>query len=229
MYPTSNKRAANKLKQSVSNEQKVEVKNNKSYLYCKRVIDFTFSLFGMIVLCPVFIMLALFIKLENRHGAIFFKQTRVGKDGKQFSMYKFRSMVPDAEQLKLTLFERNEATGPVFKIKQDPRVTNIGRFMRKTSLDELPQLFNVIKGDMSLVGPRPPIPEEVAQYTSYEWQRLSVKPGLTCYWQVSGRSNIEFSEWMKLDIDYINDRNTWVDLKLIIKTIIVLFGSRGAY
>ena len=138
-------------------------------------------------------------------------------------------MVTNAEDLKVLLFNQNEVTGPVFKMKRDPRVTKVGQFLRKTSIDELPQLFNVLKGEMSLVGPRPPLPEEVAQYSSYEMQRLSVTPGLTCYWQVSGRSNISFDQWVKLDLKYIEERNFLIDIKLIVKTIFVLVGSKDAY
>ena len=143
-------------------------------------------------------------------------------------MYKFRSMVHNAEDLLKDLMDRNEQTGPVFKINDDPRITKVGKFIRKTSIDELPQLFNVLKGDMSLVGPRPPIPHEVEQYNSYQMQRLAVKPGLTCIWQVSGRNNIGFDEWVDMDIEYIQNRSLWLDIKLIFKTVGVLFGDDNA-
>nr|WP_106784350.1 sugar transferase [Lysinibacillus timonensis] len=209
--------------------QKVEISESKLYSFSKRAIDLISSIIALIVLLPLFIVIALIIKLEDRNGPVLFKQIRVGKNGREFYMYKFRSMVSNAEELKMTLLEQNEATGPVFKMKHDPRVTKVGRFIRKTSIDELPQLLNVLKGEMSLVGPRPPLPDEVAQYTSYENQRLSVTPGLTCYWQVSGRSNIGFDEWVELDLKYIRERSFLVDCKLILKTVLVLFGSKDAY
>ena len=143
-------------------------------------------------------------------------------------MYKFRSMVHNAEELLKHLQEQNEQTGPAFKMTDDPRITKVGKFIRKTSLDELPQLFNVLKGDMSLVGPRPPIPREVEQYNSYQKQRLLVKPGLTCIWQVSGRNNIGFDEWVDMDLEYIKNRNLLLDIKLILKTVKVLFGDSNA-
>ena len=143
-------------------------------------------------------------------------------------MYKFRSMVHNAEELLKHLQEQNEQTGPAFKMTDDPRITKVGKFIRKTSLDELPQLFNVLKGDMSLVGPRPPIPREVEQYNSYQKQRLLVKPGLTCIWQVSGRNNIGFDEWVEMDLEYIKNRNLLLDIKLILKTVKVLFGDSNA-
>ena len=144
-------------------------------------------------------------------------------------MYKFRSMVVNAEELKGNLEDQNEMSGPMFKIKDDPRVTKVGKFIRKTSIDELPQLWNVLKGDMSLVGPRPSLPKEVEQFDNWMFKRLSVRPGLTCYWQVSGRNNIDFEDWMKLDIKYVEERNLWIDIKLIFKTVFVLFGDKNAH
>ncbi|MCE4049562.1 sugar transferase [Bacillus sp. Au-Bac7] len=205
------------------------MREQKAYLITKRFIDVVSSIFGLLVLSPLIIIIAILIKLEDPKGPILFRQIRIGKDEKEFYMYKFRSMVSNAEELKASLLEQNEADGPVFKMKNDPRITKIGKFIRKTSIDELPQLLNVLIGDMSLVGPRPPLPNEVALYGSYEKQRLKVTPGLTCYWQVSGRSNIGFDEWILLDIKYINERNTYLDIKLIIRTFFVLFGSRDAY
>ncbi len=209
--------------------QQVKPNDSRAYLVSKRILDIALSVLGIIFLSPLFMIVAILIKLEDRNGRVIFKQVRVGKDGKQFIMYKFRSMVANAEELKPKLMSQNEVTGPVFKIKNDPRVTKVGRFIRKTSIDELPQLFNVLKGEMTLVGPRPPLPEEVAQYTSYEWQRLSVKPGLTCYWQVYGRNSLPFEEWIRLDLKYIQERNLIVDIKLILRTVFVLFGSKNAY
>ncbi len=209
--------------------QQVQVSDSKFYLAMKRMIDIIAAVLGIVILSPLFIIIALMIKVEDEKGPVLFSQVRIGKDGKKFSMYKFRSMVSNAEELKASLMEQNEAEGPVFKIKDDPRITNIGKFIRKTSIDELPQLFNVLRGEMSLVGPRPPLPNEVAQYTSYQKQRLKVVPGLTCYWQVSGRSNIGFDEWVELDLKYIRKRNMVIDFKLIFKTVLVLFGSKDAY
>lgn len=207
-----------------------EVLAKESILYSvtKRLIDIVGSLCGIILLSPLFLIVAILIKLEDPKGKVFFAQERNGKYPKTFKMYKFRSMVHNAEDLLKDLMDRNEQTGPVFKINDDPRITKVGKFIRKTSIDELPQLFNVLKGDMSLVGPRPPIPHEVDQYNSYQMQRLAVKPGLTCIWQVSGRNNIGFDEWVEMDIEYIKTRNLWLDIKLIFKTVGVLFGDDDA-
>ena len=199
------------------------------YLTLKRAIDIVGSLSGILLLTPLFIIISLAIKLEDPKGPIFFKQKRIGLNGKSFSMYKFRSMVSNAEELLNGLLDLNETTGPLFKLKKDPRVTKIGRFIRKTSIDELPQLWNVLKGDMSLVGPRPPLPREVDEYTEYDRQRLLVVPGCTGLWQVSGRSNIGFDDMVKLDLYYISNRSVWFDLKLIIRTTLVLLGSKDAY
>lgn len=203
---------------------------NESIFYSvtKRLIDIVGSLCGIILLSPLFLIVAILIKLEDPKGKVFFAQERNGKYPKTFKMYKFRSMVHNAEDLLKDLMDRNEQTGPVFKINDDPRITKVGKFIRKTSIDELPQLFNVLKGDMSLVGPRPPIPHEVEQYNSYQIQRLAVKPGLTCIWQVSGRNNIGFDEWVEMDIEYIKTRSLWLDIKLIFKTVGVLFGDDNA-
>ena len=207
-----------------------EVLAKESILYSitKRLIDIVGSLGGIILLSPLFLIVAILIKLEDPKGKVFFAQERNGRYPKTFKMYKFRSMVHNAEELLKDLMDRNEQTGPVFKINDDPRITKVGKFIRKTSIDELPQLFNVLKGDMSLVGPRPPIPHEVDQYNSYQMQRLAVKPGLTCIWQVSGRNNIGFDEWVEMDIEYIKTRNLWLDIKLIFKTVGVLFGDDNA-
>ena len=197
------------------------------YEFIKRLIDITGSLFGIILLSPLFLITAIIIKLDSK-GPVFFKQNRCGKDGNLFKMYKFRSMVADAEDELKDLKDKNEMSGPVFKIHNDPRITKFGKFIRRTSIDELPQLFNVLKGEMSLVGPRPPIDREVDKYNSYQMQRLLVKPGLTCYWQTMGRNNIDFDRWVDLDIQYIEERNTWIDIKLILKTFFVLFGDKNA-
>ena len=206
----------------------VLVKESILYSVTKRLIDIVGSLFGIILLSPLFLIVAILIKLEDPKGKVFFAQERNGRYPKTFKMYKFRSMVHNAEDLLKDLMDRNEQTGPVFKINDDPRITKVGKVIRRTSIDELPQLFNVLKGDMSLVGPRPPIPHEVDQYNSYQMQRLAVKPGLTCIWQVSGRNNIGFDEWVEMDIEYIKTRNLWLDIKLIFKTVGVLFGDDNA-
>lgn len=206
----------------------VLAKESIFYSVTKRLIDIVGSLCGIILLSPLFLIVAILIKLEDPKGKVFFAQERNGRYPKTFKMYKFRSMVHNAEELLKDLMDRNEQSGPVFKINDDPRITKVGKFIRKTSIDELPQLFNVLKGDMSLVGPRPPIPHEVDQYNSYQMQRLAVKPGLTCIWQVSGRNNIGFDEWVEMDIEYIKTRNLWLDIKLIFKTVGVLFGDDNA-
>ena len=206
------------------------IDENKKRIYeiSKRAIDIIGAGSGLLLLSPVIVIVACAIKFTSK-GPIFFSQKRVGKNGKIFDMYKFRSMVVNAEELKEKLAHQNEMSGPMFKMKDDPRVTKIGKFIRKTSLDELPQLWNVLKGDMSLVGPRPSLPKEVKQFEKWMYKRLTVKPGLTCYWQVSGRNNIDFEDWMKLDISYVEDRNLWIDIKLIFKTVLVLFGDKNAH
>ena len=207
---------------------KILERESKLYLFIKRCIDIICSLAGIIVLSPVFLIVAALIKIEDPKGSIFFCQERNGQHPNTFKMYKFRSMVHNAEELLKDLQHKNEQTGPAFKMADDPRITKVGKFIRKTSLDELPQLFNILKGDMSLVGPRPPIPREVREYNSYQMQRLLVKPGLTCIWQVSGRNNIGFDEWVDMDLEYIKTRNLLLDIKLILKTVKVLFGDNNA-
>lgn len=197
------------------------------YKFFKRVIDVVCSLVGLLVLSPVLIIVSILIKLES-DGPIIFSQDRIGYMGQKFKMYKFRSMVVNAEELKKKLSEQNEMSGPMFKMKNDPRVTKVGKFIRKTSIDELPQLINILKGEMSLVGPRPSLPKEVKEFEPWMMERLEVKPGLTCYWQVSGRNSINFEDWMKLDIKYVRERSFWGDIKLILQTIFVLFGDKNA-
>lgn len=210
-------------------ELKFENKQNlKVYEICKRTIDIIGAGLGLILLSPIIAVVACAVKVTSK-GPVFFSQKRVGKNGELFEMYKFRSMVVNAEELKENLEEQNEMSGPMFKIKDDPRVTKVGKFIRKTSIDELPQLWNVLKGDMSLVGPRPSLPKEVEQFDNWMFKRLSVRPGLTCYWQVSGRNNIDFEDWMKLDCRYVDERNLWIDIKLIFKTVFVLFGDKNAH
>ena len=209
-------------------DERIQPKEGPIYLFFKRAMDIIGSLCGIILLSPLLIIVALAIKIEDPKGSIFFSQQRCGKDNKLFPMYKFRSMVSNAEELLEELMEHNEMDGPVFKIKDDPRITRVGKFIRKTSIDELPQLFNIFMGHMSIVGPRPAIPHEVAEYSDYHKQRLLVKPGLTCIWQVSGRNSIGFDEWMEMDLEYIEKRDLWMDIKLIFKTVGVLFGDENA-
>ncbi|MDB8553974.1 sugar transferase [Turicibacter sanguinis] len=212
----------------LQNGHEIEVNNNGFYLITKRIIDIILSLIGIIITFIPMLIVAICIKMEDPKGPIFFSQNRCGVNGEIFKMYKFRSMYVNAENMLDKLQELNEMDGPVFKIKDDPRITKVGRVLRKTSVDELPQLVNVLKGQMSIVGPRPALPEEVKQYNDYQKQRLLVKPGITCIWQISGRNTIGFSEWVELDIKYIKERNLLVDLVLILKTIPVLLGDKNA-
>ena len=193
----------------------------------KRLFDITSSAFALWMLMPLFLFVAALVKLTSR-GPIFFKQQRAGINGRPFNMLKFRSMVANAEELKGPLAAANEQSGPVFKMRQDPRVTRLGRFIRKYSIDELPQLINVLRGDMSIVGPRPPVPEEVAKYEAWQLRRLSVRPGLTCLWQVSGRNQVSFEDWMYLDMLYIDHWSLRKDLALIFRTVPVVLMGKGA-
>lgn len=200
---------------------------NQLALFAKTVMDKIGALAGLLLASPVFLICAIAIKLDSQ-GPIFFKQTRSGLNGKPFQLLKFRTMDIDAENKKKELEKMNEMSGPVFKIKNDPRVTKVGRLLRKTSMDELPQFINVLLGDMSLVGPRPPLPKEVAKYENWQRRRLSVKPGVTCTWQVSGRNNIDFDQWMKLDLEYIDNWSIWDDTKIIARTIPAVVKGSGA-
>lgn len=210
-----------------------EIKNNLEnkviYNISKRTLDIFGSLVGLVILSIILLVVSLLIKLEDPKGPIFFSQKRIGKDGKEFKMYKFRSMVSDAEAKLEELLKYNEVEGAMFKMKDDPRVTKVGRIIRKTSIDELPQLFNVLKGDMSLVGPRPPLPREVEEYTNYHMQRLLVTPGCTGVWQASARNSVGFEEMVEMDLYYIRNRSFLFDLRIIIKTVTVLFGSKNAF
>jgi lipopolysaccharide/colanic/teichoic acid biosynthesis glycosyltransferase len=206
-----------------------EIKELFFYTITKRFMDVTASAAGLILLAPLFILLAILTKVEDPRGTVFFSQVRIGKNEKPFRMYKFRSMVSDAEDKLNNLLVHNEISGAMFKMKDDPRITKIGKFIRKTSIDELPQLFNVLRGEMSLVGPRPPLPREVDAYTDHDKQRLTVTPGCTGLWQVSGRNELNFGEMVELDLEYIDRRNVFFDLKIIFKTVKVLIGSSDAY
>ncbi|MFT8710277.1 MAG: sugar transferase [Sporolactobacillus sp.] len=205
------------------------VASQRNYLIFKRSMDIIGAIVGILVLSPILLFIALIIKAGDPKAPILFKQIRVGLHGHLFQIYKFRSMVVNAEDLLDNLIDQNEVSGAMFKMKDDPRVTRIGHFIRRTSLDELPQLFNVLRGNMSLVGPRPPLPREVANYSVYDKQRLLVRPGCTGLWQISGRSNLGFEEMVRLDLKYITNRNLGLDLKIILKTIGVLFGSKNAF
>ncbi|WP_018663354.1 sugar transferase [Heyndrickxia acidiproducens] len=209
--------------------KRIELHEKKSYTILKRCMDIIGASLGIICLLWLLLIVAILIKIEDPRGPIFFKQIRVGKNGKKFYMYKFRSMVTNAEEQLKDLLRFNEIEGAMFKLKDDPRVTKIGKYIRKTSIDELPQLWNVLKGDMSLVGPRPPLPREVKEYTEYDIQRLFVTPGCTGLWQVSGRNNISFKDMVELDLKYIKERSIYNDIKIIVKTVVIMFNSKGAY
>ena len=208
---------------------KERLAHQKCYLFIKRLFDIVASCLGLIVLSPIFLITAICIKVNDPKGPVFYTQTRVGKNGKQFRMFKFRSMVSNADELLAKLRSQNEVNGAMFKIKNDPRITSVGRVIRKYSIDELPQLINVINGTMSIVGPRPPLPYEVKEYTDYDRQRLLVTPGATGMWQVGGRNDVNFDEMVRLDLTYIQNRSVWLDFIIILKTIKIMIKPNGAY
>jgi exopolysaccharide biosynthesis polyprenyl glycosylphosphotransferase len=197
-------------------------------LMSKRVVDVALAALVLLLALPISLLIAAAIKVTSGGGSVLFRQTRCGLNGRFFTLYKFRTMVEDAEERRREILHLNEMNGPVFKLRSDPRVTLIGRFLRKFSLDELPQFWNVLRGDMSLVGPRPPIPEEVARYQRWQRRRLAMKPGLTCLWQISGRNEIDFDRWMQLDLEYIDSWSPLLDFKILLKTIPVVLSGRGA-
>ena len=209
------------------NEQKLN--HQYGYRTVKRLFDVVASTIAVVLLSPFFLIIAICIKVNDPKGPVFYSQIRVGKDGKQFKMFKFRSMVTNADELLAQLKAQNEINGAMFKMKDDPRITKVGRVLRKYSLDELPQLINVIGGSMSIVGPRPPLVSEVEQYTTYDKQRLMVKPGATGMWQVGGRSDVDFAEMVELDLTYIQERSIWLDLKIMFETVKVMIVPNGAY
>ena len=210
-------------------DRKEILRTKRLYWMGRRAQDVFFSLLALIVLAVPMAIVALVIWIDSPGASPIFSQDRVGRDGKIFKFYKFRSMIPNAEARLKDVLAQNEMDGPVFKMKNDTRITRVGRFIRRTSIDELPQLINILKGDMSIVGPRPALPREVAQYTDYERQRLYVTPGLTCYWQIQpNRNELTFDEWMELDLKYIQDRNFWLDWKLIFQTIWAVVRMYGA-
>jgi lipopolysaccharide/colanic/teichoic acid biosynthesis glycosyltransferase len=194
----------------------------------KRLFDVCFALVGLVLLAPLLPLVILLIKLDSE-GSILFAQRRVGQGGKLFTCYKFRSMVQGAEAMKAELAELNEATGAAFKIREDPRITKVGAFLRRSSLDEVPQLFNVLCGQMSVVGPRPQIPTEVELYEPWQRRRLDVKPGITCLWQIAGRSHVGFDEWMRLDLEYVRRRSLRLDLWIVLHTLPAVIARKGAY
>ncbi len=197
-------------------------------LFTKRALDIAVSLTVLMLLLPLFVAIGVAVWIEDG-GPVFFAQTRVGRYGRHFRMYKVRSMCLDAEQRLRDLLARNQhQQGVTFKIKDDPRITRVGKWLRKFSLDELPQLFNVLKGDMSLVGPRPPVPREVALYSAADRRRLAIKPGITCIWQISGRSEIDFSGQVQLDVNYIEGQSFWTDLKILVQTVPAVLSGKGA-
>lgn len=209
------------------NREKV-LKKNKWYWIGRRSQDIFFSGIALILLSPIMLITALVIYIDDPHGSPIFSQIRCGRDNKPFKMYKFRSMYCNAEERLEELLKDNEMDGPAFKIKDDPRITRVGKFIRKTSIDELPQLWNIFKGDMSIVGPRPALPREVELYDELQMQRMYVQPGLTCYWQIQpNRNDITFDEWMAMDIKYIEERSFWVDWKIIFMTLKVVFCKQG--
>jgi exopolysaccharide biosynthesis polyprenyl glycosylphosphotransferase len=211
---------------SLSNSNK---KAKRYYFMAKRSFDIVITTIALILLSPLLLTVALLIWLDSK-GPIFFSQLRVGKGGKEFKMWKFRSMYVDAERRKQELMKQNEMQGGVlFKLKQDPRVTRVGKILRKFSIDELPQLWNVLRGDMSLVGPRPPLPNEVQEYTCHQRKRLEVTPGITCIWQVSGRSDIPFHQQVEMDLEYIRNQSLTYDLIILLKTVPAVLKARGAY
>ncbi len=206
----------------------IRVPRKPVYGFLKRCCDIVISLLGMIILLVPMLIMALIIVIDSPGASPIYVQKRVGKNGKVFNFYKFRSMVPNAENMLDSLLHKNEMDGPAFKIKDDPRITKVGKFIRKTSIDELPQLFNVLKGDMSLVGPRPPLPREVREYTDRQHQRLSITPGLTCYWQVQPKRNsLTFDEWLELDLKYIQERGVKTDIVILLKTVAAVCGLEG--
>lgn len=204
------------------------LKKKKLYWFGRRFQDIFFSGLAMIVLFPVMVLTALVVFIDDPHGSPIFCQIRCGRNNKPFKMYKFRSMYYDAEEGLKELIKSNEMDGPAFKMKDDPRITRVGKFIRKTSIDELPQLWNILKGDMSIVGPRPALPREVEQYNELQMQRMYVQPGLTCYWQIQpNRNEISFDDWMALDLKYIEERSFWVDWKIIFLTLKAVICKQG--
>lgn len=212
----------------ISIDREKTLRSHRRYWVLRRAQDIVFSLLALILLAPMALLISLAIVLDSPGDGAIFRQRRVGRDGKLFWLYKFRTMCPDAEEQLNELLSQNQMDGPVFKIKGDPRITRVGRFLRKTSLNELPQLLNVLQGDMSIVGPRPALPREVELYSDYQRQRLYVTPGLSCYWQIAPhRNEMSFDEWVALDLKYIQERSFWVDWKIIFLTVRAMLMKYG--
>uniref|UniRef100_UPI0040283728 sugar transferase n=1 Tax=Faecalibacterium prausnitzii TaxID=853 RepID=UPI0040283728 len=212
----------------ISIDREKTLRSHRRYWVLRRAQDIVFSLLALILLAPMALLISLAIVLDSPGDGAIFRQRRVGRDGKLFWLYKFRTMCPDAEEQLNELLSQNQMDGPVFKIEGDPRITRVGRFLRKTSLDELPQLLNVLRGDMSIVGPRPALPREVELYSDYQRQRLYVTPGLSCYWQIAPhRNEMSFDEWVALDMKYIQERSFWVDWKIIFLTVRAMLMKYG--
>ena len=209
-------------------DRKAILHRDRGYWFLRRTQDILLSLLALLVLWPLMLIVAIIIVIDSPGASPIFSQMRNGRNGKEFKFYKFRSMCPNADKMLDDLLDQNEMEGPVFKIKDDPRITRVGKFIRKTSIDELPQLFNILKGDMSIVGPRPALPREVEQYSDYERQRLYVTPGLTCYWQIQPeRNTLTFEQWLELDLKYIQERSFTTDWKIIFKTFGAVLGMNG--
>ncbi len=219
--------SAEVLSSKILNREDV-LKSGRAYWALRRSQDIFFSALALIVLSPLMLIVALIIVIDSPGAGPIFTQTRVGRDGREFRLFKFRTMVPNAEQKLKELLKFNEMSGPAFKMKNDPRITRAGKFLRRSGIDELPQLVNILKGDMSIVGPRPPLPREVKKYNEYQRQRLYITPGLTCYWQIQpNRNDLTFADWVDLDIRYIRERSFWVDWKIIFKTFMVAVTLQG--
>ena len=221
-YGTIDEATEKRLKEIVEN------RSFKTYWIRKRIFDIIVASVLLLFVSIPMLLVAIAIFIDDPHGSPFYKQIRIGRHGEEFYMYKFRTMYVDADKRKADLMEQNEMDGPVFKMKEDPRITRLGKYLRKLSVDELPQFFNVLRGHMSLVGPRPPLPNEVAQYTDYNKLRLIVTPGITCDWQIAdNRNDIPFDEWVEMDLHYIENRTTWGDLKIIFKTPFAMLSATG--
>jgi lipopolysaccharide/colanic/teichoic acid biosynthesis glycosyltransferase len=206
----------------------VVLNDTLAYIAGKRLFDLSVGLLAFVFVIPIVPLIALMIKLDSP-GPVFYRQDRIGRGGRPFRFYKFRSMYREADRRRTELESRNEQEGPVFKIKADPRITPVGQFLRRSSVDEIPQILNVLRGDMSIVGPRPPLPVEVARYQPWHRRRLDVKPGITCLWQIAGRSQIGFDEWMRLDMEYLRTRSLRTDMAIFLKTLPAVMARRGAY
>lgn len=227
-FDKNNKSLVEDLQMPAEVGAEIQVLDKPIYSFFKRAFDIVFSSICLLLLILPMLIIALIIVIDSPGASPIYVQWRVGKNGKKFKFYKFRSMVPNADDMLESLLLQNEMTGPVFKMKNDPRITRFGSFIRKSSIDELPQFWNVLKGDMSLVGPRPPLPHEVEKYSPQQYARLLITPGITCYWQTQPRRNsLSFDEWLDLDLKYIKERNFILDIKLLFKTVAVMFSLEG--